>query len=54
LVKILGMFNKWRSDLKEKKHYELMEIILDESGYSKMLKNKKDIESEGRFENIKE
>jgi len=54
LVKILSMFNKWRSDLKEKNHYELMEIILDESGYSKMLKDKKDLESEGRLENLKE
>ena len=54
LVKILSMFNKWRSDLKVKKHYELMEIILDESGYSKMLKDKKDLESEGRLENLKE
>jgi len=54
LVKILGLFQKWRSDLKEKKHYELMEIILDESGYSKMLKDKKDLESEGRLENLKE
>ena len=31
-----------------------MEIILDESGYSKMLKEKKDLESEGRIENLKE
>ena len=54
LVKILNLFNKWRSDLKIKKHYEIMEIILDESGYSKMLKNKKDLESEGRLENLKE
>jgi len=54
LVKILNMFNKWRFESKEKKHYELMEIILDESGYSKMLKDKKDLESEGRLENIKE
>jgi len=54
LVKILNLFNKWRSDLKKKKHYELMEIILDESGYSKMLKDKKDLESEGRLENLKE
>ncbi len=54
LVKILNMFNKWRSDLKKKKHYELMEIVLDESGYSKMLKDKKDLESEGRLENLKE
>jgi len=54
LVNILNLFFKWRSDLKEKKHYELMEIILDESGYSKMLKDKKDLESEGRLENLKE
>jgi len=54
LVKILNLLNNWRSDLKKKKHYELMEIILDESGYSKMLKDKKDLESEGRLENLKE
>ena len=54
LVKILNMFTKWRAELKKKKHYELMEIILDESGYSKMLKDKKDLESEGRLENLKE
>jgi len=54
LVKILGMFSKWRIDLKKKKNYELMETILDESGYSKMLKDKKDLESEGRLENLKE
>jgi len=54
LIKILNLFNKWRSDLEIKKHYELMEIILDESGYSKMLKDKKDFESEGRLENLKE
>jgi len=54
LVKILNLFNKWRSDLKKKRHYELMEIILDESEYSKMLKDKKDLESEGRLENLKE
>ena len=27
---------------------------MDESGYSEMLKNKKDIENENRLENIKE
>ena len=54
LMGILKLFDKWRLDLKEKKHYELMEIILDESGYSKMLKDKKDLESEGRLENLKE
>ena len=54
LIGILNMFKKWRLDLNKKKHYELMEIILDESGYSQMLKNKKDLESEGRLENIKD
>jgi len=53
-IKILNLFKKWRLDIKEKKHYELIEIVLDESGYSKMLKDKKDLESEGRLENIKE
>ena len=54
LIQILNLLKKWRLDSKEKKHYELMEIILDESGYSQMLKDKKDLESEGRLENIKE
>lgn len=54
LMRILNLFKKWRNDLRVKKHYELMEIILDESGYSKMLKQKKDLESEGRLENLKE
>ena len=31
-----------------------MQTVLDESGYSSMLKNKKDLENENRLENIKE
>ena len=54
LVKMLNLFSKWRKDLRERNHYELIEIILDESGYSQMLKDKKDLESEGRLENLKE
>ena len=54
LFQMLNFFKKWRLDLKEKKHYELVEIVLDESGYSKMIKDKKDLESEGRLENLKE
>jgi DNA helicase-2/ATP-dependent DNA helicase PcrA len=47
---------KWRNDLKTKKinHVKLLQIVLDESGYSAMLKNKKDFENENRLENIKE
>jgi len=54
LLRILNLIAKWRKNLLSKKHVELMQIILDESGYSETLKNKKDIESEGRLENIKE
>ena len=52
----LNFLNKWRNDLKIKKinHVKLLQIILDESGYSAMLKNKKDLENENRLENIKE
>ncbi len=45
---------KWRSELKKRKHYDLLKIVLDESGYSAMLKNKKDLENENRIENLKE
>ena len=52
----LNMLTKWRDDLTNKKfnHVKLMQTILDESGYSAMLKNKKDLENENRLENIKE
>ena len=50
----LELISKWRSDLKKKKHYDLLKIVLDESGYSAMLKNKKDLENENRIENLKE
>ena len=52
----LNLISKWRNDLKIKKtnHVKLLQIILDESGYSANLKNKKDIENENRLENIKE
>ena len=52
----LDLISKWRNDLKIKKinHVKLLQIVLDESGYSLMLKNKKDLENENRLENIKE
>ena len=52
----LNSLNKWRNDLVLKKinHIKLLQIVLDESGYSAMLKNKKDIDNENRLENIKE
>jgi DNA helicase-2/ATP-dependent DNA helicase PcrA len=52
----LNSLSKWRNDLEIKKinHTKLLQIILDESGYSAMLKNKKDVDNENRLENIKE
>ena len=35
------MINKWRKDNLKMKHFDLLKLILDESGYSAMLKNKK-------------
>ena len=52
----LNSLRKWRNDLKIKKisHIKLLQVVLDESGYSTMLKNKKDVDNENRLENIKE
>ena len=52
----INSLNKWRNDLIFKKisHIKLLQIVLDESGYSAMLKNKKDVDNENRLENIKE
>ena len=52
----LNLLSKWRNEFNIKKinHIKLLQIILDESGYSAMLKNKKDLENENRLENIKE
>jgi len=54
LTQLTKMIDKWRLDSNTNKHYDLLKIILDESGYSEMLKNKNDIENENRLENIKE
>ena len=35
------MIEKWRNDAKKIKHYDLLKLILDESGYSSQIKNKK-------------
>ncbi len=56
LTLFINSLNKWRNDLKIKNssHIKLLQIVLDESGYSAMLKNKKDLDNENRLENIKE
>ena len=56
LTSFLNLIEKWRNDFNVKKfgHIKLLQTILDESGYSQVLKNKKDLENENRLENIKE
>jgi DNA helicase II / ATP-dependent DNA helicase PcrA len=56
LSSFVSLMVKWRNDININKinHVKLLQLVLDESGYSAMLKNKKDIDNESRLENIKE
>ncbi len=54
LKELIKMIHKWRNDATKMKHFDLLKLVLDESGYSSMLKNKKDLENESRLENLKE
>ena len=56
LTIFLDLLFKWRNDIIVKgiSHIKLLQLVIDESGYSSMLKNKKDIDNENRLENIKE
>ncbi len=52
--KLLGDFDRWRTRLKEQTHTEMVEAMLEESGYIAMWKNDTTPEAEGRVENLKE
>jgi DNA helicase II / ATP-dependent DNA helicase PcrA len=54
LTQLINMITKWRKESFKMKHFDLLKLVLDESGYSSMLKNKKDLENENRLENLKE
>ncbi len=55
LSSIIKLIEKWSRDhLNGTNHVKLLQTIMDESGYSSMLKNKKDLDNENRVENIKE
>ncbi len=56
LKSFLLLIDKWRQEIFQKKinHIKLFQTVLDESGYSAMIKNKKDLDNENRLENIKE
>ena len=47
------MIEKWRNDTKKSNIMTLLKLILDESGYSSTLKNKKDLENENRTRKLK-
>ena len=54
LKHFLDLTDRWHNLLGERNHYELAEIILEDSGYLEMLRNDDSITSAGRLENIKE
>jgi len=47
-------FSRWSTAAAHLPHTELAEIVLDESGYTDMLKNDKSAEAPGRLDNLKE
>ncbi|WP_341703501.1 UvrD-helicase domain-containing protein [Ferrovibrio sp.] len=51
---LLGDFERWRRQAAELPHTEVAEIILDESGYTRMWQEDKSPEAPGRLENLKE
>ena len=54
-IRLFGKnLDKWRIDVNNNKLGDLVEIILEESGYVEMLKKDRSIEAPGRLENLKE
>jgi DNA helicase II / ATP-dependent DNA helicase PcrA len=51
---LIRSFDRWRAMLDGMKHVEVVETILDESGYTDMLKADRSPEAQGRLENLKE
>ena len=54
LKQLINLIHKWRKHSKNMKHYDLLKLVLDESGLFSNVKNKKDLENENRLENLKE
>jgi DNA helicase-2/ATP-dependent DNA helicase PcrA len=58
LKSLVESFERWRALLSDPQsdlaHHELVETILDESGYAEMWKNDKSADAPGRLENLKE
>ena len=51
---LAAMIGRWSETARHIPHTELAEIVLDESGYTEMLKNDKSAEAPGRLDNLKE
>jgi DNA helicase-2/ATP-dependent DNA helicase PcrA len=54
LRELIATFLRWRETSAHVPHAELAEMVLDESGYTDMLKTDKTPEAAGRLENLKE
>ncbi len=54
LTELGANFHRWTETAKHIPHTELAEMVLDESGYTDMLKTDKSAEAPGRLENLKE
>jgi DNA helicase-2/ATP-dependent DNA helicase PcrA len=54
LGELAANFQRWTETSKHIPHTELAEMVLDESGYTDMLKADKSAEAPGRLENLKE
>jgi DNA helicase-2/ATP-dependent DNA helicase PcrA len=50
----LNDLDRWRARARQVSHVELAEIVLDESGYTEMLRNDKSPTAQTRLENLKE
>ena len=54
LRSFLTDLDRWREQARTMSHVELAEIVLDESGYTEMLRNDKSPQAQTRLENLKE
>ncbi|MBX3510912.1 MAG: UvrD-helicase domain-containing protein [Hyphomonadaceae bacterium] len=54
LTSFLRDLDRWREQARSLSHVELAEIVLDESGYTDMLRNDKSPQAQTRLENLKE
>ena len=50
----IELTERWNDLISERNHYEMAEIILEDSGYLEMLRNDDTITAAGRLDNIKE